>query len=256
MNIQTLEKIVPAAFAAEPAGHVSDRYSFIDSREIISKLSDRGFDPVKAYQSKRVSDPNHTTHMITFEDPKFTFNVGDVAPQVVLFNNHAASRRATLRAGLWRKACSNGLVVSVGQFDAEFSYIHKDGNAFNFDEEFNRVIEQLNHITDDLHKWMDIQLNFVQQQDFASKAVLIKNQNDPYWSKHFDAHEFLARRRDSDRGNDLWTIFNVVQENIMKGGVQGPNRITKPITQVAEVQRINEALWQLTTEYGNSNSLR
>ena len=254
MNIQTLEKVVPAAFAEEPANHVSDRYSFISSRDIISRLEDRGFVPVKAHQSTRVWDQRHTTHMITFEDPKFGhFDVGDVAPQIILFNNHAAARRATLRAGLWRKVCSNGLVISAGQFQAEFSYIHKDGNAFNFDEEFMRVINQLEHITDDLHKWMNIKLNFVQQQDFASKAVLVKNQNDPYWSKHFDAHEFLARRRDDDRKDDLWTVFNVVQENIIKGGVQGPNRITKPITQVTEVQRINEALWQLAVDTASKN---
>src|SRR5262245_21640256 len=116
MNLQQLEKIVPAAFADEPADTVSDRYSFISSKEVISKLGERGFVPVKGRQSKKVRDQRHTTHMITFEDPSFGhFEVGDIAPQVVLFNNHAAMRRATLRAGLWRKVCDNGLVVSVGQ---------------------------------------------------------------------------------------------------------------------------------------------
>jgi len=254
MNLQTLEKLVPAAFAVEPADNVSDRYSFISSQEIISKLADRGFMPVKGHQSRRVRDERHATHMITFEDPKFRFKVGDVAPQVVLFNNHSAARRATLRAGIWRKACDNGMVVSVGQFQAEYSVIHKDGNSFDFDQEFERVIKELEGITDKLKKWMGIELNFGQRQEFAAKAVLIRNQNDPYWSKHFDAHEFLTRRRDDDRRNDLWTVFNVVQENIIKGGVQGPNRITKPITQVAEVQRINEALWQLVETYGNGTN--
>jgi hypothetical protein len=193
--------------------------------------------------------------MITFESPEFSFKVGDIGPQIVLFNNHRAERRATLRAGIWRKACDNGLVVSVGQYQEQFSVIHKDGNSFDFDQEFERVIKELEGITDTLKSWMGIQLNFVQQQDFASKAIIIKNQNDPYWSKHFDNHEFLSRRRDEDRKNDLWTVFNVIQENIMKGGVQGPNRITKPITQVTEVQRINEALWQLATEYGRTHGL-
>jgi hypothetical protein len=253
MNLETLEKHVPAAFADEPADHVSDRYSFISSQEIISKLADRSFVPVKGSQSRRVRDQRHATHMITFESPEFKFNVGDVAPQVVLFNNHSAARRATLRAGLWRKVCDNGLVVSIGQYQAEYSVIHKDGNSFDFDQEFERVIEELESITDKLKSWKGINLNFVQQQDFASKAVLIRNQNDPYWSKHFDAHEFLARRRDADRANDLWTVFNVVQENIIKGGVQGPHRITKPIRQVAEVQRINEALWQLVEDYAKTH---
>jgi len=253
MNLQTLEKIVPAAFAEEPADHVSDRYSFISTREIISKLGERGFVPVKASQSKRARDQRHTTHMIVFENPDFRFDVGDVAPQVINFNNHAAARRATLRAGVWRKACSNGLVVSAGQYEAEFSVIHKDGNSFDFDKEFDRVIKELEGVTHTIKEWMNLKLNFVQKQDFASKAILIKNQNDPYWSKHFDSHEFLTPRREVDRADDLWTVFNVLQENIMKGGVQGPNRITKPITQVTEVQRINEGLWKLAFDYAKSH---
>jgi|SRR5215472_1935618 len=252
ITLENLEKVVPAAFADEPADNVSDRYSFISTRDIISRLGERGFVPVKGYQSRRAGDQRHTTHMITFESPQFRFNVGDIAPQVVLFNNHAAARRATLRAGVWKKTCGNGLVVSVGQFQAEYSVIHKDGNSFDFDQEFARVIKELESVTDQIKHWQGINLNFVQKQDFASKAVLIRNQNDPYWSRHFDAHEFLAARRDVDKADDLWTTFNVVQENIIKGGVQGPNRITKPITQVTEVQRINEALWRLVTDYGNN----
>jgi len=45
-------------------------------------------------------------------------------------------------------------------------------------------------------------------------------------------------------------VFNVVQENVMKGGVRGAVRETKPINQVAEIQRINQGLWQLATDYG------
>ena len=31
--------------------------------------------------------------------------------------------------------------------------------------------------------------------------------------------QLLKERRYDDKGNDLWTTFNVVQENIMKGGI-------------------------------------
>jgi hypothetical protein len=243
--------MVPAAFAEAPAERVSDRYSFIPTEPLINLMAERAWFPTDARQSGRVSDPLHTTHMITFRQPDSRVKVGDVSPQVTLFNNHAAQRRATLRAGFYRWLCANGLVVSVGMVDIRGDYIHIDGASFDFEADFNNAIGRLDDACKQIAQWTEIKLNFVQQNEFAAKGILIKNNNDPYWSKHFDANEYLTRRRDGDKSNDLWTVFNVVQENILKGGVQGAVRTTKPITQVSEIQRINESLWQLATDYGN-----
>jgi Domain of unknown function (DUF932) len=246
-----LQRIVPAAFAEEPADHVSDRYSFISTRNVIDRLVDTGWYPVEASQSSRVHDTIHATHMVKFRKPDTRIQIGGVSPEICLFNNHMALRRISMRAGFYKWACSNGLVVSVpGTVDERIDKIHIDNAAFNFEKAFTAAANRLQTATAYIERWMEIPLNFIEQQDFAAKAVLIRNHDDPVWSKHFDAHEFLNRRRPEDRGQDLWTVFNVVQENIMKGGVQGAVRTTKPITQVAEVQRINEGLWQLATEYG------
>jgi hypothetical protein len=196
-------------------------------------------------------DPLHTTHQIVFRRQNQEVHIGGVCPEFHLFNNHAALKRAIMRAGFYRFICGNGLVVAVpGAVDVRFSVVHKDNAAFDFEVAFEYAMMELGHATDQIETWSDVHLNFIQQQEFAAKAVLIRNHDDPFYSKHFDAHEFLTRRRPEDQGNSLWTVFNVVQENIIKGGVQGVARNTRPITQVAEVQRINEGLWQLATEYG------
>ena len=256
LTIDDLQRKVPAAFADEPANHVSDRYSFISTRNVIERLNELDWFPVEAHQSSRVWDQRHTTHMIKFRKLDARIRIDGVSPEICVFNNHAALRRISMRAGFYKWACSNGLVVSVpGMVDERFDRIHIDNAAFEFEKAFVIATNRLETATDQIEEWMNIPLNFVQQNDFAAKAVLLRNHNDPIWSKHFDAHEFLNRRRDADRGHDLWTVFNVVQENIMKGGVKGAVRDTKPITQVAEVQRINEGLWQLATEYGKLHSV-
>jgi hypothetical protein len=256
LTIDELYRSVPAAFAKSPADNVSDRYSFISSRSVISRLAEAGWYPTKAYQSPKVRDQTHATHQITFNRENASIKIGGVIPQIHLFNNHAALKRATLRAGFYRWVCSNGLVVSVpGTVDVRFSYVHIDGAAFNFDVSFEAALKQIDTASTQIEKWMSVPLNFIEQQEFAARAVLLRNHHDPVWTKHFDAHEFLTRRRKDDLSSDLWTVFNVVQENIMKGGVQGAYRETKPITQVVEVQRINEGLWQLATEYGQLHSV-
>jgi hypothetical protein len=69
--------------------------------------------------------------------------------------------------------------------------------------------------------------------------------------------KLLCERRYDDKGNDLWTTFNVVQENIMKGGIagskQGANgrvrRVkTRPVKSIDRDVKLNKALWVLTEE--------
>lgn len=69
--------------------------------------------------------------------------------------------------------------------------------------------------------------------------------------------QLLHERRYDDKGNDLWTVFNVVQENIMRGGLQGSKIgsngrrrkvTTRPVKSIDRDVRLNKALWVLTEE--------
>jgi Domain of unknown function (DUF932) len=254
LTLDELRRMVPAAFATEPAVHVSDRYSFIPTTRIISEVMDRGWLPVEARQSKRACDQLHTTHMIVFRRPDTNLHVGGVLPQINWTNNHAAARRGTLLGGFFKWICSNGLVVSAGIAETKYHRIHIDGADLDINKALAACLARLDEAESDIHKWMNLELNFGQKQDFARRAIIVKNQNDPIWSSHFDAHEFLNTRRPEDKRNDLWTVFNVVQENIIQGGIRGANGTTRGITQVSETMRINQGLWQLATEYGNLHS--
>ena len=61
---------------------------------------------------------------------------------------------------------------------------------------------------------------------------------------------FLVPRRPEDVGNDLWRTFNVLQENLLRGGIRGarrPNRLTRTrrIRAIREDVRLNSALWEM-----------
>ena len=59
-------------------------------------------------------------------------------------------------------------------------------------------------------------------------------------------------RRAADQKNDIWTVFNVIQENLIKGGIWTRNKETGQTRRSIEVKspvennRLNIALWQLT----------
>lgn len=62
--------------------------------------------------------------------------------------------------------------------------------------------------------------------------------------------QLLAPRRSEDVGNDLWRTFNVIQENVLQGGLtrrSASNRLTRTrrITAIREDVRLNSALWEI-----------
>ncbi len=74
--------------------------------------------------------------------------------------------------------------------------------------------------------------------------------------------------RYGDRGTDLWTTFNVVQEHLLRGGMRYAGYIpaeanqvfpthfvrntTRPVAGLNEGQRLNKALWTLAEEFSRN----
>nr|WP_281411819.1 DUF932 domain-containing protein [Rhizobium sp. BK049] len=67
-----------------------------------------------------------------------------------------------------------------------------------------------------------------------------------------DPARFLTTKRVADRGNDLWTQFNVVQENVIRGGLHGTvsddqgrrrNVSTRAVKGIDQDVKLNKALW-------------
>jgi len=75
--------------------------------------------------------------------------------------------------------------------------------------------------------------------------------------------QLLKQRRFDDGNNSLWTIFNRVQENIIKGGVKGkvygengPRKVTTRAVQSLDRNiKLNQALWVLTEKMAELKSM-
>jgi hypothetical protein len=91
-------------------------------------------------------------------------------------------------------------------------------------------------------------LDRLQQLDFATEALTLRFPKDA--PETLEPARFLVPRRPDDLGNDLWRTFNVLQENLLRGGVlrrTPSNRLrrTRRINGIHEDVRLNSALWDL-----------
>jgi len=270
-----LERVAPSIFATHAWEGVSDRYTFIPTINVVEKLRAEGFVPVKAQQSAARSEGkgNFTRHMVRFQrvqdldiaikaqqrNPGHHFyeRHGEIAPEIpeiVLVNSHDRSSGYQLEAGLFRLACSNGLLVKSCDF-GNVSVRHSGNIVDNVIDGCFRIVDELPHILDKVSELKAVTLDRAEQEAFATAAIQVRypDEEDGKSTSPVKPAALLNIHRNADRAQDVFTTMNVVQENLIKGGVRGVGSTgkymrTRAIKSVNEDLRINKALWVLAEQ--------
>jgi hypothetical protein len=253
-----LRRLAPSVFATQPWEKMSSRYRFVPTIDVVNEMRANGFMPIRASQSRtRIEGKGEfTKHLLRFRHTSFlnTVAVGDEIPEIVLVNSHDGASAYKLNAGIFRLVCLNGLVVSTSDF-GNISVRHSGSEDLP-----SRVIEASFEIINDMPKvmgqinaWKQIALPPPVQTALAEGAVEVLDNN------KINPADLLRSRRQADNPNpdgtrSLWTTFNAVQENVIKGGVPLPRTATgrrsstKQIRDIGKDVRLNRALWNLASK--------
>jgi len=250
LTVPALRTAAPAAFTK--AHGMSSRYVQVNTADVVSHLADTGFVPVNASQDHPLRrDPAYVTHQVTLRHTSVlsTDKVGDQVPQIVIMNSHNGRTKLRLYVGLYRLVCSNGLVIGNDIFRYEIRHV---GNALF--EAHNFVTEMADRaagLGDLVREWSGVELSNARAINFARKAAELRFGER---AGAYDPNALLAPRREEDAGDDLWRIFNRVQENTTKGGLQGVGATgravsSRELTSVSNNVAYNYALWDLAESY-------
>ncbi len=254
-----LAKYAPSIFAEAPHTSRSGRYAYIPTIKVVDALRNEGFAPVKV-QAARVREDDRRgfeKHMIRFRrmDSIAGGAVGDVFPEVVLVNSHDGSTSYKLSAGLFRLVCSNGLVVGHGVSE-EVRICHQGkGIVDDVIEGSFRVLEQSKAAIEVANRWGRIELDKPEATALAIGAHHLRfADSDGVVETPIRPEQLLQPRRIADNGNDLWTTFNRIQENAIKGGLRGTavadngrrRRVsTREVKGIDGNLNLNRALWKM-----------
>lgn len=243
-----INRLAPSAFATCPHNHMSDRYSFIPSFDIIDQFSDLGWNVTDAKQPRSYkSSSANKKHLLTFQPRDLNLTVSDprsldskVLPQILMTNSSDGSSSLNFAAGLFALICSNGLVIqtlNLGSFNQRHMKLDMEtvGNAI---EHITTMVPTLANSIEDMS-----------QKDLThSEQLLLADQaREARWGidSTVDSRMLLNPRRVEDSGSDLWTTFNVIQENTIQGGFKSETqkRTARKLTNLDALQRVNMALW-------------
>lgn len=251
-SIEHLKTLVPSAFATHPKPFgLSSKYTFVPTDLIIERIMDYGFVPVFAQQSRALESNNgFQKHMIRFAATQDLDLRQEERFEIVMFNSHNGTFTYRFYGGFFRFICENGLVIGSGE---ETDYVKTKHIGISQDdvvEASYRIIENAPKYIEWAEELKTIGLNKPEKEAFAESAYELLDTNK---KKQIVPEQLLDVRRQEDLKSDLWTTYNVVQENIMTGGLvrqdvePGRKRIrrTRAVNSIDGQVRLNVALSRL-----------
>ena len=247
----------PLVFADAPTNpDVSDRYLFVNTETIIDDLEKLGWLPVQAAQrkSRKEGGTIFSKHMVAFQNPeiKITSADGDDAyPRILLTNSHDGMQSFKFSVGIFRLVCSNGLVVADEQF-SDFKIKHK---GYTFGELRNVVKQAVEDLPNRVQVMNDMKNRILTEDEkrkMALDAMLIRAGVKELQYDEETITDILDPKRDADKGDDLWRVFNVIQEKITQGdfhaALTGAKvRKVRKIKSFEKDMKVNKELFKLAT---------
>ena len=240
--------VVPSVFSEDKHSSRSERYTYIPTISLLDSLQREGFQPFFACQTKvrDQSKREHTKHMLRLRrEGQIT---GKQVPEIILLNSHDGSSSYQMLPGLFRFVCQNGLVC--GETFGEVRVPHKGNVVEKVIEGAYEVLGIFDKVEDKREAMEALFLPPMAQQAFARAALMYR-----FGEEHqpVTASQILTPRRYEDRRDDLWSVFNRCQENLLKGGLpgrtaKGKRSHTRAVKGIDGDVKLNRALWVMAEE--------
>jgi hypothetical protein len=243
LTIEELGRKVPSILATKPIDDVSDKYTFVSTVDAIELIQSAGWLPYTASQSnvRNKTKAGFQSHIVKFTRNESLSDDDQERIDIILFNSHDRGTAFNLSMGIFRFICANGLIVGRENLSFRHKHIGFDEQAFM--ASVSELSKQGSVIAESVADYKQIDLTQDEKWIYAKAAAQIITDT----PENIEIRDMLRIRRKQDLQKNLWSTYNRVQENIMKGGIQRKNQTrTRKIKSLHKDAKINKALWILT----------
>lgn len=265
-----LFKLAPSLFATEAHHSRSDRFAPVPTIDIVRGLQREGFEVFSAQQAKTrdVSKRDFTKHLVRLRNPSLRQMENGDSFEIVLINGNDGSSAYRMMPGFFRFVCTNGLIA--GESLGETRVRHTGDVMGDVIDGAYTVLRDAPAVLDRVDTFRSLSVTRDEAVAFATAAHQLRFpaasldvEDEGYAPAPVDPMRLLSARRQADvdaRGN-LWGVFNVVQENIIRGGQKGwverrdgrgrpqiRRASTRAVQGIDGNRDLNRALWTLAEE--------
>ena len=280
-----LREIAPSIFSTKPSPEVSTKYSHIPTDKLIDDMDLLGWKVIDAKEvnARQKSTIGYQKHLVVFRNPDIVINqmpkniresitsptgyrrtdgtfakknpIDTVYPQILLTNSHDGKNAFTFTAGLFRMVCENGLVVSTNEFE-KVAIRHM---GYDFDElqkQIHEMTERLPLTVESMNNMIDTKMEQESILKFAKEMLAVRFPEDELRRITIDMDEFITPVRPEDKGDDLWSVFNTIQEKIIEGDfeytVGVKHRKARQIKNFKQDMDLNSKMFDVALQYVNA----
>lgn len=252
-----IRRAAPSVFAEDKHDSRSARYAYVPTFEVLTGLRREGFEVFSARQARtRTEDKqDHTKHLLRLRHASQIAG-GESVPEILLLNSHDGSSSYQMMGGVFRFICANGMIVPDGTCDT-VKVQHSGRIADKVTAGAFEVLDGLTRVIDSRDSMRALALNDGEQKAFAHAAALLRFEPAEGEAAPVTPEQINRPRRADDRAPDLWSTFNRVQENVIRGGMRGQTvdangrrqvRAVRAVTGIDQDVKLNRALWTLAEE--------
>ena len=224
--------------------HVSEQYAPVNTQLFLEPFFRRGWGIEK---TKTISNKQGQIHkeVVTLVNPDFISLHGPI--QLTVINSYDARSSLKIYAGIHRLVCSNGLILMVE--GESFRFIHRGESIYDkLDNAYDKIVAYLNTVNERIELLSNTEPTTTMVTtvitNIAKRVFEKDNKTTKVELNTIPLHVIrnLGRiRREADKKPDMFTIFNVIQENITRRGLLSAQvkEINKETNQV-EFKTVNK----------------
>lgn len=215
----------------------SQKEGYVDTLDAVRSLQKEGWQLHGVQEQKDRKTRKTLSHTLQMRHPDFALrnakgNTESVASMTIT-NSSTGNRPLEASLGTYRLVCSNGLIAH-DRYATE-SIEHSIGSLLNLDERMARLNRHAEIILQEFNKLKQKDLTPDQIKTFATEAAKLRYREAELSDINID--DLLAVHRPEDAGNDMWSVYNRVQENLTHDIVNpyADIELNKGLTELATV---------------------
>ena len=211
---------------------IKQKEFYIPTLDVITKLQDEGW-KLSGVAEQRGKNRKITSNYVQLQHPDFAVQNSkgkdEAFTSITLSNSCNGAKPLQMSLGMFRQVCSNGM-VTYDQHAESQNIKHIEINARDLDRFVNSMNSKANKLLTEVNEMKHKGLSIEDMRKLAAEAASLRYSN----IEDINIDDLFAVNRVEDKSDDLWTVFNRIQENL-----------THDITNMKEDIKLNQQLFAL-----------
>ena len=224
---------------------INSKATMVESLDAVREFQKQGWNIAGAYEQRNKQNRKIGSHFIRMEHPDFkvTNSKGktDAVATMNISNSTTGIKPMELDLGAYRQVCSNGAIAHTSYSSAKVP--HTEQGQYTLQEILCDLGIRTQGVMEEFNRLKEKNVSPQEAMNLATEAAEIR-----FGKGHrIDVSQLLNVVREEDKGDDVWTVFNRIQENLTQPHriVDHLGNVMNGVSSIEEDTRINKELFEL-----------